>query len=81
MAKYRHIGRVYFPKDEFDYLLDALMPETGEIRRCSVHWEASPPGGALVIRAEDIHSLRAALNSYMRWANVALGVFHRYRRS
>ncbi len=54
---------------------EALAPEAGrDLPRTTVR--VSGRGGSVVLRieAEDTGALRAALNSYLRWADVASGV-------
>jgi KEOPS complex subunit Pcc1 len=58
--------------DNADVVVRALSPEMSEkIPRTMV--EVSEDRGEVKIRveADDLASLRAALNSYIRWANVA----------
>jgi tRNA threonylcarbamoyladenosine modification (KEOPS) complex Pcc1 subunit len=60
---------------EADVIRDALRPEAGrEIPSAQVSVKGE--GDRVVIRvdAEDTAALRAALNSYLRWAQVALDV-------
>lgn len=50
----------------------SLSPELGErIPRTSVEVEARDDEVVVSIEAEDQNALRAALNSYIRWMNVA----------
>ncbi len=50
----------------------SLSPELGErIPRTSVEVEARDDEVVVRIEAEDQNALRAALNSYIRWMNVA----------
>ena len=59
--------------DKTSFLADALRPEVqDEISRSEVSLEKLD--GELVIRfrAEDVVALRAALNSYLRWAKLAM---------
>jgi KEOPS complex subunit Pcc1 len=50
----------------------SLSPELGErIPRTSVEVEARDDEIVVRIEAEDQNALRAALNSYIRWMNVA----------
>jgi KEOPS complex subunit Pcc1 len=67
--------------EEAAVLRRALAPEAGrEIPRTRV--EVSGRGRALTLRidAEDTGALRAALNSYLRWADVAAGVVREVRQ-
>ena len=53
----------------------ALRPEAGrDIPKARVTIAGSGRTVAIAVRAEDTGTLRAALNSYLRWADVALGV-------
>ena len=74
MKEFPHRLCICLPGEQGAFLKRALGPETEEMRKCRVGWENSGDQMCLIIEAEDMHSLRAALNSYMRWANVALGV-------
>jgi tRNA threonylcarbamoyladenosine modification (KEOPS) complex Pcc1 subunit len=78
MSGAKHTATLFLGSEEGRFLCSALGPETGELRRCSVRWSEAGDGYRLIIEAEDLHSLRAALNSYMRWANVALSVFRKF---
>ncbi len=50
-------------------LLISLQPETGdEMKRVRVRLLPELPG--ISMEAEDSHSLRAALNSYLRWLDI-----------
>lgn len=53
-------------------LTGALSPEMSEkVPRTSVHVVGGDGEVAIRVEAEDLASLRAALNSYIRWADVA----------
>jgi tRNA threonylcarbamoyladenosine modification (KEOPS) complex Pcc1 subunit len=55
-----------------DVVAGALSPELAErIPRTKVTVERREGEVAIAIEAEDQTALRAALNSYIRWANVA----------
>lgn len=63
---------LFFPKAEFNFLRSALGPEETSSTRSRVLWiEAT---SCLQIEAGDIPALRAALNSYIRWAHLALKI-------
>lgn len=58
-----------------DILRLALSPEAGrEIPRARVSMATAGGKMSLTIEADDTSALRAALNSYVRWAKVALDV-------
>lgn len=53
-------------------VLGALSPEMAErVPRTRVQVEAGEGEVTIKVEAEDLASLRAALNSYIRWADVA----------
>ena len=53
----------------------SLSPEAGrEIPRSRVRVRGEEDVAEVLIEAEDTSALRAALNSYLRWAQVALDV-------
>jgi tRNA threonylcarbamoyladenosine modification (KEOPS) complex Pcc1 subunit len=55
-----------------DVVAGALSPEiTEKIPRTSVTVERSEGSVVIRIEADDQNALRAALNSYIRWTNVA----------
>ncbi len=55
-----------------DVIAGSLSPELGEkIPRTSISVERRGDELAVKIEAEDQNALRAALNSYIRWMNVA----------
>lgn len=55
-----------------DVVAGALSPELAErIPRTRVEVERLGDGVVIRIEAEDNNALRAALNSYIRWTNVA----------
>jgi len=54
---------------------DALRPEAGrEIPKAQVSVRGEGDRVVIQVEAEDTPALRAALNSYLRWAQVALDV-------
>ena len=81
MSSARHTATLFLGSEEGKFLCSVMGPESGELRRCTVRWLKAEDGYRLIIEAEYLHALRAALNSYMRWANVALSVFRRLRPS
>ena len=66
--------------DDAAILRKALAPEAGREIPGTTVW-VSGRGRSLVLRieAEDTGALRAALNSYLRWADVASGVVREAR--
>ncbi|HYY48031.1 MAG TPA: KEOPS complex subunit Pcc1 [Thermoplasmata archaeon] len=55
----------------------ALRPEVGrDVPKARVTLRASRDRVTLTIDAEDTSALRAAVNSYLRWADVAVRVRH-----
>jgi tRNA threonylcarbamoyladenosine modification (KEOPS) complex Pcc1 subunit len=55
----------------------ALRPEVGrDVPKARVTLRASRDRLTLTIDAEDTSALRAAVNSYLRWADVAVRVRH-----
>ena len=53
----------------------ALMPEAGrDIPKARVRVAGTARAVRILVEAEDTGTLRAALNSYLRWADVALRV-------
>ena len=66
--------------DEAAILRKALHPEGGRgIPRTRVQISGRGKTLTLTIEAEDTGALRAALNSYLRWADVAAGVVREVR--
>ena len=56
---------------------EALRPETGrEVPKARVAMRPGPGRLTLTIDADDTSALRAAVNSYLRWADVAARVRH-----
>ena len=54
---------------------ESLRPEAGrDVPKARVSLRASPGRVALTIVADDTGALRAAVNSYLRWADVAARV-------
>ena len=54
-------------------VLDALAPESGrEVPRASAMIRADGEKVVIDVEAEDPGAMRAALNSYLRWASLAL---------
>jgi KEOPS complex subunit Pcc1 len=61
--------------DEVPEIRGALAPEGGQdIPRAHVDLTGEGKELTITIEAEDTSALRAALNSYLRWATVAAGV-------
>jgi tRNA threonylcarbamoyladenosine modification (KEOPS) complex Pcc1 subunit len=59
--------------DRMEVVGRALEPEGGcGIPRVRVHLTRGPRRVVLQVEAQDTSALRAALNSYLRWASVAL---------
>lgn len=64
---------VTFRGEGVDVVRAALAPEAGrEIPRSRVTVRGKGDVAEVVIEAEDAGALRAALNSYLRWAQVAI---------
>ena len=64
---------VTFRGPEASVLRASLSPEAGrEIPRSRVTVGGEGSVAEIVVEAEDAAALRAALNSYLRWAQVAL---------
>ena len=75
MSSEKHTARLSFLPEEAAYLKTVLGPEVErEVPKCYVTWVLDADEGHLVIEADDLGALRAALNSYMRWTYLALGV-------
>ena len=54
---------------------EALRPETGrDVPKARVAMRSAPGRLTLTIDADDTGALRAAVNSYLRWADVAARV-------
>jgi len=59
---------------------EALRPETGrDVPKARVAMRSAPGRLTLTIDADDTGALRAAVNSYLRWADVAARVRHEVR--
>ena len=66
--------------EEAAVLRRALAPEAGrEIPKTRVHISGRGRRLTLRIEAQDTGALRAALNSYLRWAEVAMDVAREVR--
>jgi len=62
--------RAYLYLDDSDEIYHALKVEAGrEIPRTKIEIRKKD-GVEIEIIAEDLHALRAALNSYLRWINL-----------
>lgn len=60
---------------EAPVVYEALRPETGrDVPKARVSMRATRNRLTLIIDAEDTSALRAAVNSYVRWADVAARV-------
>jgi tRNA threonylcarbamoyladenosine modification (KEOPS) complex Pcc1 subunit len=69
-----------FAARQIEGLRQALLPEAGRsLPGASVHLRRLERGRALevTIEAETLRSLRAAVNSYLRWTALALDVANR----
>lgn len=61
-----------FKTDRPDIIMGALAPELSEkIPRTKISVESLEGAVMVKIEADDQNALRAALNSYIRWMNVA----------
>ena len=50
----------------------ALLPETGgDVPKTASRVVLEPDGVRVLVEAEDLSSLRAAVNSYLRWVDAA----------
>ncbi len=57
--------------------LEALRPEADEgMNRVSIEISTEPP--LIRIDAQDIHALRASVNSYLRWLGVTTNITNAY---
>ena len=62
---------------EAGVVYEALRPETGrDVPKARVAMRSAPGRLTLTIDADDSGALRAAVNSYLRWADVAARVRH-----
>ncbi len=62
---------------EAGVVYEALRPETGrDVPKARVVMRSAPGRLTLTIDADDTGALRAAVNSYLRWADVAARVRH-----
>lgn len=67
--------------ENIEDLEKALLPEIGEgVPRTNIDIVQEDRSLKVVITADDISSLRAALNSYLRWLNLAREVQENTRR-
>ena len=70
-----HRAVVTIEGGDADVVRRALRPEAGrDLPRAAVAVSGSGSRVVVTINAEDTAALRAALNSYLRWADVALRV-------
>ena len=72
-----HRAEVHLPLDRerARKVAEALRPEAAaEVANTKLHIEREPDGLLLVVEAKDSSGLRAALNSYMRLALVAMEI-------
>ncbi len=63
--------RIY-AEDKAKLLADALRPEMEVTERSSVEILADGNDLVIIIQTEDVVSLRAATNSYLRWTKLAI---------
>lgn len=64
---------VLFSGPEAGIVARALSPEAGrDVPRASVRIDGLAGEVTLTIDADDVAAMRAALNSYLRWADVAV---------
>jgi len=60
---------------EAEIVLKALSPEVGrDVPRGSVKIDGLPGRTTITIETSDVAAMRALLNSYLRWADVAIKV-------
>ncbi len=61
--------------EEAKVIADSIYPEIKKrIPKTKVETKLSEKNFSIIIHAEDLSSLRAAINSYLRWINTALSV-------
>jgi len=61
-----------FEIDEPDAVYEALVPESEDkVQRSEIHLEMCPEGIRLSVKSEDVVSLRAALNTWIRLVKIA----------
>lgn len=61
--------------EEAEIVARSLSPEAGrDIPGTSINVESVPGEATITIEAGDVAGIRAALNSYLRWADVAAKV-------
>ncbi len=71
---------VSFNGPEAGIVARALSPEAGrDVPRATVRIDGVAGETTLTIDAEDVAAMRAALNSYLRWADVAVKIAREVR--
>jgi tRNA threonylcarbamoyladenosine modification (KEOPS) complex Pcc1 subunit len=61
-----------WPEEKVDRLVRALQPESGEmLGKTSVHFAKEEGCIVMRVKADSTSSLRAALNSYLKWLDMA----------
>ena len=69
---------ITIPRDDMpaDVIALSLAPETARtIPRTKVDIKEGPESVHIVIAADDVNALRAAVNSYLRWITVSLDTY------
>ena len=69
----RNRAVVSFNGPEAVIVAKALSPEAGrDVPRATVKVDLDSNGASITIEADDLAAMRAAFNSYLRWADVAM---------
>ena len=72
----RAVIKVPCEKRFYEIISSSLRPEIEDnINRSSVHIEIDETGISLDIEAHDISSMRAGVNSYMRWIDTSFKIY------
>lgn len=68
------------PKNVADICAKSIGIETGSenLRRSTVDMHRGRKGLSLVIKSKDLHAMRAALNTYLRWVIMCCGIMKSY---
>ena len=70
-----HRADLFFPLDPATArsVHGALLPETGsDVPKTTSRLALEPDGVRVLVQADDLSSLRAAVNSYVRWVDAAV---------
>lgn len=65
------------PREEAEICRKSLAIEAGEVRKSKIDLSTCREGLRIEVEAEDLSSLRAAINTYLRWITLCINLLEK----